>query len=378
MMSLFFQNIVFPFAAALNFFSITALMILAGVFGNAKLAAEIGVVQGAIIAVFISFSGNARNLILARSTHVDEKSIACFRSIILLPALIVVYFLSNSVIEIPQHLVIGLIIRRSAEWFAELQLANREKEGDFKFGQKYAIINSAGLMLIGLVLSAPLLPANTFFMALYLWAVLPMVLLLPYLRDIANRGNSKLNFSPLIPHMGSTVVIGISTYIFRILIALLAGKILAGQMFVAYALGGVVSSVYANAIGPTLMRNNSRSTRFFVGIVFACIAFGGLVILSTLFWKSNVYPPVFVLAIGFSLIGGGVMMVAQRQRLHILQIHKKDVFVPDALSNIILISSITFAFNIFGEISLALFFLWSALLALLFYWPLSIKINNKC
>jgi hypothetical protein len=353
-------------------------MILAGVFGNAKLAAEIGVVQGAIIAVFISFSGNARNLILARSTHVDEKSIACFRSIILLPALIVVYFLSNSVIEIPQHLVIGLIIRRSAEWFAELQLANREKEGDFKFGQKYAIINSAGLMLIGLVLSAPLLPANTFFMALYLWAVLPMVLLLPYLRDIANRGNSKLNFSPLIPHMGSTVVIGISTYIFRILIALLAGKILAGQMFVAYALGGVVSSVYANAIGPTLMRNNSRSTRFFVGIVFACIAFGGLVILSTLFWKSNVYPPVFVLAIGFSLIGGGVMMVAQRQRLHILQIHKKDVFVPDALSNIILISSITFAFNIFGEISLALFFLWSALLALLFYWPLSIKINNKC
>ena len=53
-----------PIAVAINFFSTTALFIIAGLCGMKELSAEIAIAQGAIIAVFLSLSGNARSLFL--------------------------------------------------------------------------------------------------------------------------------------------------------------------------------------------------------------------------------------------------------------------------------------------------------------------------
>jgi len=47
--------------------------------------------------------------------------------------------------------------------------------------------------------------------------------------------------------------------------------------------------------------------------------------------------------------------------------------VPDALANILLISSIPFAFFLFGKMSFSVLFLWSSILHLMFYVPLGIK-----
>ncbi|RLA46686.1 MAG: hypothetical protein DRR42_18190 [Gammaproteobacteria bacterium] len=63
------KSLLFPLAAALNFFSITALLIITGLTGSGELAANIAIAQGAILVVFLSLSGNARNLILASSTE---------------------------------------------------------------------------------------------------------------------------------------------------------------------------------------------------------------------------------------------------------------------------------------------------------------------
>jgi len=85
----------------------------------------------------------------------------------------------------------------------------------------------------------------------------------------------------------------------------------------------------------------------------------------------------FMYAIGFSLIGGGVMILAQRQRLYISQVCNKDVFVPDAQSNILLIGSIPFAYYVFGMEVVATYFLWSAVLSFVFYIPLFSKVRAK-
>jgi hypothetical protein len=44
--------------------SMTALLIVAGLSGQAPLAAEMAVIQGALLATFYAFSANARSLIL--------------------------------------------------------------------------------------------------------------------------------------------------------------------------------------------------------------------------------------------------------------------------------------------------------------------------
>jgi hypothetical protein len=160
---------------------------------------------------------------------------------------------------------------------------------------------------------------------------------------------------------------------------LLVGKSIAGQMFSAYAIGGVVSSLYVYALGPTLvLRNQHGNSGTLYMIVAGCFLLGALSIASALFWQQSIYEPIFVYAIGYSLIGGGVMILAQRQRLYILQVHNQDVFVPDALSNILLVGSIPFAYYLVGVEIVPAFFLISAILAFLFYIPLSYKSYLKC
>ena len=362
------DSLLFPLAAAINFFSITALLILAGLTGNGELAANIGIVQGAILVVFLSLSGNARNLILASSTEEIEKKLFYFRLTVLLPAVMTIFFLCAGIVETPVWLIGGLIIRRCSEWVAELQLANREKNSDYTFASRYIWINLIAFspLFLSLIFSEGIV----FYFILYAWSIAPAVLVWPFVRWILGLGRSSVNFSGIVQHIGSSVIIGTSTYIFRILIVLLAGKSLGGLMFTAYALGGVVSALYTYALGPSSMVKKKEMNRSKTLIVFVivCMLIGLAIILAPSIMRDSLeYNSLFIYGVGFSLIGGGIMLLAQKQRLVILQILKKDVFVPDALANILLISTIPFAYYLFGQFSFTVFFLLSAVLNLFFY-----------
>tara|TARA_R110002049_G_scaffold224693_5_gene396424 strand:+ start:1097 stop:2221 length:1125 start_codon:yes stop_codon:yes gene_type:complete len=365
------QALLFPVAAAINFFSVTGLLIIAGLLEKQNLAAEIGIIQGAIIAVFLSLSGNARSLILANSSDDDERNLFCFRLLFIFPAVVAAFLLATSIIDVSIYLIVGLMLRKCSEWLAELQLANREKHNDIHFADKYVRVNTTGFLFLVLMLTFSWM--ELFYFLLYVWAILPVVFLLPYIRWIYDDKKFKLSLTKFIPHIGSSSVIGITTYIFRILIVILAGKSLSGQMFTAYALGGVVSALYTYALGPTLLLRGEDSNAPIFLFTILSILMGSGVCLSALLLGVEFYSSLFVYAIGFSLMGGGLMLLAQRKRMYILQVAKNDVFVPDALINILITISVPFSYYVVGQASLTLFFLWAAILNLLFYSTLSFK-----
>lgn len=370
--------VVHPLAATMNFFSVTALLIIAGLLGRAELAAEIAIIQAAIVAIFLSLSGNSRNMLLASDSRALEKSLFYFRLMVVLPAVVAIFYLTKISVDVSAYLTIGFLVRKCLEWFVELQLASKEKSDDFIFAFRYCLINTIAFLLLVLTL---IIPAwmDYFLLTLYLWAIIPAIFLVSYIKWVLGLKQFKVSFSKFIPHIGSSTIVGISTYVFRVLVIILAGKIIAGQMFAAYAIGGVIASLYTYAIGPTLMhRKNADDKNILFVVVIFSICSGVLIILSTLFLDINLYSPLFLYGIGYSLIGGGVMLVAQRQRLYFLQISKKDVFVPDALVNILLISSIPFLYYVFGENSFATFFLWSAVLNGVFYILLAYKNRIGC
>ena len=362
-------SLIFPLAAAINFFSVTALLIISGLLGKQNLAAELGVVQGAIIAVFLSLSGNARNLILANSSDNDEKNLFCLRLLLMFPAVITVFYLATDIVEISIYLIGALILRKCSEWIAELQLANREKYNDILFAEKYVQINTIGFLFLVLMLTFSWM--GIFYFTLYVWAILPIAFSWPYIRWILEVKEFKLSFTRFIPHIGSSSVIGITTYIFRVLIVILAGKALSGQLFTAYALGGVVSALYTYSLGPTLLVRGENTNAPILLFTLINLLIGGGVCLAALFLDVEFDSSLFVYAIGFSLMGGGIMLLAQRKRLYILQVARKDVFVPDALINILITISIPFAYYVVGQASFTVFFLWSAILNLVVYSSLS-------
>ena len=63
-----YKNLVYSLAVAVNFYSLTFLYIIAGLIGQTQLAADMAIIQGGLLAIFLALSGNARSLILASQT----------------------------------------------------------------------------------------------------------------------------------------------------------------------------------------------------------------------------------------------------------------------------------------------------------------------
>ncbi len=367
----------FPIAAALNFFSITALLVIAGMTGKGEMAADIGVLQGAIVAIFLSLSGNARSIALSSATDGDERAIFGFRMMFMIPAVLATYALTKGIIEVSGFLFVGLVARKCSEWVAELHLANREKDNDFLFATRYIFLNAVSLVVLSTMLAISWMEA--FYLFLLVWAFVPLVFSIPYIRQAFSHNLLRIDFRPLLPHIGSSTIFGITTYVFRLMIVYLVGKAMAGQLFSAYAIGGLVSSLYMHAFGPSiLLRNSTGDLRRIIAFVLLWVAAGAAVIVVVISMRVTCCSLTLLYGIGFSLVGGGVMLLAQRQRLYILQVSRKDVFVTDAMANIILITSVPLAYFVFGKEVLVGLFLWSALLNGFFYLSVIYKerINN--
>jgi len=126
-----------PIAVMVNFFSTTALFIIASLCGMEELSAEIAVAQGAIIAVFLCLSGNARSLILSDQTDDSEQNIYRFRLFMVLPAVLGSFYLSSTIVEISAELICILILRKTSEWLLEIELAHKEKHNFSRFAYLY-------------------------------------------------------------------------------------------------------------------------------------------------------------------------------------------------------------------------------------------------
>ncbi len=363
----------FPAAIALNMFSMTAYMISLSLAGKPEMAAHVGIVQGAALAAFMAFSANARNLILGNDDLEVLRHQLLFRLLLLLPLSLIAYLLSVGVVGGSGIIAAFLILRRCTEWIAELQISEREKAGDKLFAVRFCIQQSISLFL--LIVSVAFAHEMFQLIFLILWALAPAAYSYPFLTRMLenNKPLGKLDVHFFLPHLGSSWVIAITTYTFRVLIVLLTGRVVGGLLISAYAIGGMLNSIYTYALGPSLAMkakpndaiNTPRLLRVTVGALLVMGA--GLAAMSHVYEFTGSTIQLFVKTIGYSLMGGGVMILAQQRRIHMLQIQKVSAFVPDVLSNILLIATIPFIFYWLGVDTLSMAFLWSSLLAYSFY-----------
>lgn len=371
--------LLYPAAFMANTFAMMLVMIGLSLFGEPALAADFGLVHGATVALFYAFSGNARSLILADSHGgVSAAGILRLRLMILLPLSILAFMLCIGVIDGGWPFVLMLVVRRAAEWLAEIFLSEQELRHHGSAALRFFLIQ--GCLSLALLLA--LLDGGTLAMPVtFLWGVSPLIGCLSF----GLLGSSLRNSIPLLssvrqmlPHFGSTAVIGVSVYVFRLFILLVAGKQVAGDLFSAFALGGILGAVFSQALGPTMVRHEQRSAKpwrlvrlFNLMLVALLLAGMGLVALvwslpQVLDWTHK--GQLFWLAVGCSLAGGVVMVLAQRIRLRIIQDNVGgDVFGSDILANILLVASVPFVFYGLGVNALALLYLLGALLSWVFY-----------
>lgn len=365
----------FPLSFMLNTFAMTALLIGLSLAKESQMAADVGIVQGATLALFFAFSANARNMILNTSARISVPAILVARLLLLVPLGVLSFYLSVGMADVEWSLALVFICRRCVEWIGELHLSEMELQGRSGFAGKFFALQS---ILLILVLGWTLGHAPMPLLGLFLWALLPLLMSLGFVREhLTGAGRFAEAWPRMIPHLGSTAMIGVSVYVFRLLILLIVGKATAGDLYAAFAIGGILGAMFSNALGPSLVFQEARNGKqsfpatlklsmflwFVAGVViFLAVKFS----VGVLSWMGK--SDLFWGAVGLSMIGGVVMVFAQRIRLRLLQLHgDRDVFGPDVIMNILVVAAVPYLYYLVGLKALTTLYLLSSVLALLFY-----------
>lgn len=294
-----------------NSLAMTALMIILGLAGNSLLAADVGIVQGITLALFYSFSANARSLTLNQTRPINLGLLLRYRLVLLLPLGCLAFWLAY-LSGVDTLLVIILLIRRSVEWLDEIFLSEMERIDRKTEAIRYIVTQSI-FLVFALLWKLGDMPFPLF--GILLWALLPLLLSTKfYILNLRQSFNITTDaISRIIPHLGSTAIIGITVYVFRLLLIDFTGKEVAGDLFVAFAIGGVLGSVIANAFGPSVVflqsKSNSRALPNSLKILMVVFLLIGLLISlspaslhfvnkSSLFW----------LGVGFSMMAAVPMV----------------------------------------------------------------------
>lgn len=356
--------------------SMTAMLIMFSVAGQSYLAADIGIAQAATALVFFAFSANARPTILATSSSALAKSIFDFRLILLAPLSLAAFWLTSTLGNVGVYLTGVLILRRAVEWLVEIDLSEKERLGC----KRFALINIVGqLFLLILATSWLLLKMPYSLLGLFLWAIIPLLLSARFFwQALKTIGTEVAGINKkMVPHFGSSFVIGASLYAFRILMIALVGKSMSGDFFAAFAIGGVLGSVFVNAFGPSIAFNEKangirRLPKVFGHLLWFTTVLGILIFGAAIYdtevlsWTGKA--SYFWQAVGLAMVGGVIMVHAQLLRNRLL-VHNEehDLWGPDLLMNILVIAALPLVFYIFGVDAVASLSLLSAALAWAFY-----------
>ncbi len=369
------MNYLFPLTYLANGLATTFLLIGLGLAGKSVLAADVGLVQGATLATFFAFSGNARSLILHAKGSAHLPGILGTRLLLALPLSAVALILGVTVGGVAPVLALALVLRRCGESFSEVHLSLIEREDRPEAALNYLLLQALTLVL---ALVWALAQWESWILIWYVWAIVPALSAFPVLRKIEWLRGAELRraLPELFPHFGSTAIIGISIYAFRLLVLLLGGRVLAGDLYTAFALGSFVGSVFANVLGPSLLWHQTRTGQrsgswLHRGVLPAMVLLGAAILLlavnlhgATLLGR----PPAFWEAMGLSLMGGAVMLVAQRLRLGLLQdAAGSSVFGADMMINLLLLVAVPLCYTLFGADGLTGLYALNAALCLVFY-----------
>ncbi|WP_460139899.1 hypothetical protein [Pseudomonas sp. S2_E01] len=361
-----------------NTFAMMVIMIGLSLFGRPELAADFGIVHGATVALFYSCSGNARSIILSRSKVVDTAYILRVRCYLLIPLSALAFVLSIGLVSSGWLFALVLILRRASEWLAEVFLSEQEFDRHFQGALRSFLTQGIASFF---VLVALCLDTAIGFWVLVVWSLTPLcwcvrrsMFVSALRRDFGGFKYLQL----LLPHFGSTAVIGVSVFVFRLFIILLVGSEVAGDLFSAFALGGILGALFSQALGPTLVHNefevqsSGKVLRYLNLLVWGSLGLGillvGLALLRPELFHWTGKHDLFWLAVGYSLMGGAVMVKAQRMRLRLIQSDEaQDALGSDILANILLIGCIPFLYHALGTSSLTALYLLSSTLSLVFY-----------
>jgi hypothetical protein len=366
--------VIYPLAYISLTSALSVVLVAVGLAGQAALAAELAVIQGALLATFHAFSANTRSLILQGHGELTPERLLAKR-VVALPLLgAACWVLCVIAAGVSPLLALVLVGRRACEWLVEVRLCEIEVAQQKRWA-RWALAVQA-VVTIGAAAVLAVAPQAAL-AALAVFAVSPILAAPPRLRRAAFEWRTLgATLRGVTTHIGSTAIDGISTYVLRLVVFLVAGAQMAGLLFTAFVLGSFVATLFANVLGPSLALRRTREAGGGRGLIAAAIlalAVPGALIsaaaLASRLAPGAGKPGYFWLALGLSLLGAAIMIAVQLVRLRLFDERRAEVlFGPDVLRNLTAIIAAPSLYYLVAPAALGGLYLVLVLLTAFFYW----------
>jgi len=370
----YINNYIFAFYHLITNFTLSFILLITGFKGNIELVTEITILQAINFMVFFPFNGNARNYLLNAEDDDFKNNIFNFRLIMYVPLLTISIVIGLLFSNISPITTILLLILSSTSWFLEILITFQEKEKN-TFVIKFLSVLFF-LAILQYMFADEIYHNLNIFCVVLLSAYVPLniFIILKNYKTI-NVTNFKIIFrDKILTQIGSTTVIGISSFALKNIILILMNKSMAGIVFMGYTLGAALATIFAYSLGPSIIYHYDLKkiktknilllfTLFFLIFSISCILIYFL--LDKTFANNK---NLFMLCLIFSFLGSVFLVFAHSFKLYVSSRNLNlNVFKYELIINLFTVISVTILIVIFSEYGALFTYPLSGVISLIIY-----------
>lgn len=323
-------NSIHGLSLTITSFTLPIIMIIIGLKGNTSLAAEISIIHSLIFLIFFPLCGNARNYILNSKDKMLKLGITNFRIIFYVPLLLIAFIVNEITLKIEIEKFSFFIVIGSFFWFFEIFVTHFEQKEKNIYCLSFLFIISVILISFFFqnITSYNDIIQNLIYL-LVLYIPIKIFVFFSYEKNITLKKLNLIFVTKIYHHIGSSLVVGITSFLIKMLIVTFLQKKDAGNIFLGFTIGGAIVTLFAYGVGPTIIKQFKDKNFNFGCIYKIIIIFISILILIFTFNESfdllriKNLNYLFYYSLYFSTIGCVFMLLGQYLKLFVTQKNTK-------------------------------------------------------
>ena len=331
-------KLIFSFYHLLHVFCLPLFVILIGFKKDTSTAADLSIIYSIIFLCFFTLNGNTRHYLLNSNDKKLSNNLIFFRIISYLPLFIITSIICKILLDINFFNLLLIVFIGSLYWLNEIFISKQETEN------KYFLT----VLFLSIYAFAFILFSYSDFIAIHKIFIFSIVILINIFILFIIINDIKLEFNYLdfkqsinqqiVPQIGGTFVIGISSFLFKQIVLFFLSKNVSGTIFIAFTLSGVLLTAFTYGLGPTIFLNkkNNQNLKITFGLLTVIMFFFGISVIMLQYYDFIIYTfidnqAVFVYCFVLSILGLPLSIIGQYYKLKVigqnldLKIYKYDI-----------------------------------------------------
>jgi len=334
---------IFSLYHLITLFIIPTLVVITGFKYNTETSANLSLIYSIVFMVFFPLNGNVRHYILNSNNNYINNLIT-FRLLSYFPLFLLSFLIAYFVLDTDYKTILKIVLLGSFYWINEIFVSFEEKNNKYQLIFLLIILYSFSLFMTLFVDNIK--GDFTYVLIAYL------ISLIFALDSIFKKLKFKIVIKNvisdikemIIPQIGGTFMIGISSFLYKVLILSFISKSVAGTIFIALTISGLMLTVFTYGLGPSIIKNQiSKDQKTTVNLIYKLSVIPILIgIMSVLLKYFNIInfeiienQEIFFYCFGISLMGIPFSILGQYFKLSVIyQSLKLNVYIYDSIPNL--------------------------------------------